>query len=344
MKIALIGLQQAGKRTLFSLLTSRTIPESRKPGESVEGVARIYDPRVDNLAKMFNPKKTVYAENLYVLCPDCTQDSGNIDWLNSARKADLICIVIRDFKSDQVYHPLKTIDPERDINIIESELLLADMQIIEKRLVRINKEKKAGQSAEQKLEEGVLHKCMETLEKSVWLSKLELTAQENTSIKSLDLVTRVPSLKIYNVSENDLNKFNGKPNSVSVSCQIEREIMDIKEPAERIEFAKSMGLELTGLERVNNAAYDAMGLMSFYTTGTDECRAWTIRKGSKAPTAGGKIHTDIERGFIRVEVMKYNDLMAAGSEHAVKEQGKLHTFGKDYVIEDGDICHFLFNV
>lgn len=343
MKIALLGLPQSGKKTLFTLLTGRAVPEGRKPGDVLEGISQIQDDRVDRLAEIFKPEKKVYAENNYMLCPGVIEGTGNAEWMNVARRADLICMVIRAFTDDDVYHPSGSVNPERDRELLEAELLLADMQIIEKRLLKIEKEKRAGQTSDQVLEEHVLKKCMEALEMSKKVSSVELQPHEYAKIRSLELLTAIPVMNIYNVSEDSLQA-ESESGRVQVSCSIEKEIMDIEDAAERDEFMSSLGIETSGLVRVNAAAYDALGLMSFYTVGKDECRAWTIRKGSSAPEAAGKIHTDIQRGFIRVEVIKYDDLIAAGSEHKAKEQGKLQTNGKDYILKDGDICHYLFNV
>jgi len=342
MKIALLGFSQAGKKTLFSLLTGRTLRDM-KPGESVEGIAPIRDERVDRLTEMYSPKKKVYAENAFMLCPDFSGDDGEHRWLSSARKSDLICLVLRAFESENVYHPAGSVDPERDRRDLVAEMLLADMQIAEKRLNRIEKERKAGLSTVQILEEQTLKKCMTGLERENPISNLELERHEMDVLRSLELITVKPVLCVYNVSDNCLSEEYG-PSTVAVSCEIEREIMTIEDQGERREYMEAMGLKSSGLDRVNSAAYDALGLMSFYTTGKDECRAWTIRKGSTAPAAGGKVHSDIERGFIRVEIIKYDDLMDAGSEQEVKHRGKVHLKGKDYVIQDGDICHFLFNV
>jgi ribosome-binding ATPase YchF (GTP1/OBG family) len=308
MKIAILGLGQAGKKTLFTLLTGRSVPPTVKPGEAIEGSAAIKDSRVDALSDFYNPEKTTYAENQFVLCPDIADR-----------------------------------DPERDRATIETELLLADMQLVETRLQRLAKDKKKGQTTEQALEEEVLQRFNTALEEERFLSTVELDPDEEHAIKSLDLVTRTPLLFAYNVSENDIGKDFG-PGVFTISCAIESEIAAIDDEGERTEFMEAMGITEPSLDRINAALYDALGLMSFYTSGEDECRAWTIRKGSSAPMAGGKIHSDIERGFIRVEVMKYDDLMAAGSEQGVKKAGKMQLNGKDYTIEDGDICHFLFNV
>jgi len=343
MKIAILGLAQSGKKTLFSLLTGRTVPDTRKPGEVIEGIASIHDSRVDALSALYKPKKTTYAENQFVLCPDITAGGSSRLWMDPARRCDLLCLLIRSFDSPEVFHPSGSVNPERDRAMIATELILADMQLVETRLQRLAKEKKGSQTAAQLLEEDILKRFNAALEEEQFLSTVQLEPDEEKVIRSLDLVTRTPLICAYNVAEDEIGKDFG-PGVFTISCAIESEIAAIDDEAERQEFMAEMGITQPSLERINTALYDALGLMSFYTAGTDECRAWTIRKGSRAPVAGGKIHSDIERGFIRVEVMKYADLMAAGSEQGVKQAGKMQLHGKDYVIEDGDICHFLFNV
>ena len=343
MKIAILGLAQTGKKTLFTLLTGRPVPDNRKPGEAIEGVAAIHDRRVDALSALYQPKKTTYAENQFVLCPDITDSSTSRLWMDPARRCDLLCLLIRSFDSPEIFHPAGSVDAARDRSMIESELLLADMQLVETRLNRLTKEMKNNPTTEQLLEAGVLQRFNAALEEETFLSSVTLDADEEHAIKSLEFVTRTPLLYAYNVSEDDIGKDFG-PGVFTLSCEIESEIAGIDDAAERQEFMDAMGISEPSLDRINAALYDALGLMSFYTSGEDECRAWTIRKGSSAPVAGGKIHSDIERGFIRVEVMKYDDLMTLGSEQKVKQAGKMQLHGKDYVIADGDICHFLFNV
>jgi GTP-binding protein YchF len=343
MNIALIGLPQAGKRTLFTLLTSRPVPPDRKPGEIAEGIAPIHDPRVDKLAELYKPKSIVYAENHFVLCPDADISGASHAWLTAAAKCDLLCIVLRAFESDNVYHPSGSVDAERDRKNLEDELLLSDLEIVEKRLARIEKESRAGLSPVQKLEQQTLLKCQSVLNEEHCISEANLEPNEIASLLNLNLVTNKPRICLYNVSEDNLSVDTGG-GSLTVSCQIEQEIAEIESPGEQAEYMDALGITSSGLDRVNAKAYDALGLMSFYTVGKDECRAWTIRKGSSAPVAGGKIHTDIQRGFIRVEVIKYDDLIELGSEQTVKQDGKMQTRGKDYTMEDGNICHFLFNV
>ncbi|MGK2905901.1 MAG: DUF933 domain-containing protein [Desulfuromonadales bacterium] len=344
MKIAILGLGQAGKKTLFTLLTGRSVPDTRKPGEVIEGFAIIHDSRVDALSDLYRPKKTTYAENQFVLCPDVTASSSTSRlWMDPARRCDLLCLLIRSFDSPKIFHPSGSVDPKRDRAMIETELILADMQLVETRLARLGKEKKGSQTAAQALEESILHRFNAALEEGKFLSSVKLEPDEDQVIRSLDFVTRTPAIFACNVSEDEIGKDLG-PGVFTISCEIESEIAAIDDAEERQAFMADMGITQSSLDRINAALYDALGLMSFYTSGSDECRAWTIRKGSSAPIAGGKIHSDIERGFIRVEVMKFDDLMAAGSEQAVKQAGKMQLHGRDYIIEDGDICHFLFNV
>lgn len=345
MKIALLGLPQSGKKTLFTLLTGRVVPEHGTEGESLEGVAPIRDPRVDVLSDIAKPDKTKYAENKVVLCPDMTEGTGKREWLDAARRCDLLCLVVRDFASGSVYHPSGSVDASRDRRTLETELLLADLELIEKRLERLAKEKKGGKSAAQVKEEEVLLRCRDAVENEQGVTTLHLNEEDLDAVRSLNLVTLMPILLIRNVDEDRVGSAaEGGENVFLISALIEKEIMEMDDAAERDEYLKAIGLASSGLDRLNAAAYDALGLMSFYTMGKDEVRAWTIRKGTAAPVAGGKIHSDIERGFIRVEVIKYHDLVAAGSEATAKAQGKAHLKGRDYVMEDGDICHFRFNV
>jgi hypothetical protein len=342
MKIALLGFPQAGKRTLFSLLTGRAVPPGMKETDSLDGAAPVRDPRVDAISAMLQPEKTKYAETTFVYCSDIKEGDAKRGWLEPARRCDLLCMVVRAFASTSVYHPKGSVDAARDRSSLQTEILLADFELVEKRLERIVKEKRGGQTPVQIMEEKTLTRCKETLESDKALFGLKFTEQELASIRTLGLLTLKPIIWTYNVDEDAVKEDGMDP--MTVSCRIEQEIMGMEDDAERKAYLKELGLASTGVDRMNRAAYDALGLMSFYTMGKDEVRAWTIKKGSTAPQAAGKIHTDMERGFIRAEVIKYDNLMEAGSEAAVKERGQVETKGKDYVIQDGDICSILFNV
>ena len=345
MKVALLGLEKSGKKTFFTLLTGREVPAGLKEGECIEGIAPIRDPRVDVLAGICKPERKKYAENIVVLCPDIKEGSDKKLWMEPARKSDLLCVVVREFSSSQVYHPSGSVDAGRDMKAAESELVLSDLMLLETRLDRLGKEKRAGQTPKQALEEKALLRIKERLEKEMRPVAVELGQQEQEAVKSLGLLCQKPVLWALNVDEDRLAAEPGDgPNVFRVSCLIERETMGLDSDAERQEYMKSLGLEASGLDRLNQSAYSSLGLMSFYTIGEDEVRAWTVCKGAAAPTAAGKVHTDIERGFIRAEIIKYDDLVAAGSEAAVKAAGKYQVKGRDYVMEDGDICHFRFNV
>ncbi len=343
MRIGIIGLSSSGKRTLFRHLTHRVIPENRKPGESLEGAARIFDPRVERLSEMCKPQRTVYAENHFVLCPDMAGSTGRWEWLEAARRCDLLCIVVRAFDDPTVYHPRGSVDAARDRLDLESELLLADMELVEKRLYKLSKEMKFGKRPEQIAEEKALNRCQEAFDLEKRVDSIDLDAEEKKILQNRGLVTAIPLIWAYNVNEDGANRDFGEQ-AFAVSAKVEEEISQMADPSERHEFLEAMVLRESGLERMNMAAYSALDLMSFYTIGPDEVRAWTIRKGASAPGAGGVIHSDIERGFIRVEVIKYDCLMAAGSEKAAKSAGQMQLKGRDYVMQDGDICHFLFNV
>lgn len=349
MRVALLGLPQSGKRTLFTLLTGRAIPPGHSETEPLEGIAPIKDPRVGVLAELTRPEKTTYAENIVALCPDIKQGSDKREWFDAARRCDLLCVVVRDFTSEDVYHPAGSVNAARDRANLAAEFLITDLILVETRLQRIAKEQRSGQTSAQALEQKALLKCKDALEKEKGVREAGLEPHEMALIRSLDFLTLKPILWVYNVDEARLGsetlRHDGEKDGVFVvSCRIEQEVMSLSDNAERLAFMKDLGLNSLGPDRLNSAAYDAMGLMSFYTIGPDEARAWTIRKGTLAPAAAGKVHTDIERGFIRAEVMKYDDLVALGSEKAVKEAGKAQLKGKDYIVEDGDICHFRFNV
>lgn len=347
MKAAIVGYAQSGKKTLFKLLTNRDVPQGRRDDEAVEGAAAVYDVRVEKLAEICKPQKTRYAETLMVLCPD-VPEGGKGTWMEAARKCELLCVVLRAFTAPDVFHPRGSVDAERDRSDLATEIVFADVDMVDKRLERLAKEKRAGLNPAQQAEEKALLKCQAALAAGKWLKDAGLDENELKTIRTLGLLTLMTVLWVYNVDESGvlaaLDAEKADASAIVVSCKIEREIMAIENREERKAFLGEIGFAQSGLERLNTAAYDTLGLMSFYTAGPDEVRAWTIRKGSTAPVAAGKIHSDIERGFIRAEVIKFDDLVAAGGEAEAKAKGKAQVKGRDYVIEDGDICHFRFSV
>ncbi len=349
MKIAIVGLPQSGKKTLFSLLTQRQVPLHLGSKEIVEGKSKLKDKRVDEIAKICHPQRIVYAETSFLLCPDIDPNNREYSWLSEARLCDLVCLVVRGFESEEVYHPKGNIDVERDIEDLKLELIFADLELAEKRLERLSKDKRVKKlTLNQERELISIEKCKQCLEEEKPLSQLEFFKEDFEAIRSLNFITLKPLLWCVNVGENNIlafeKKYENQDDRFVVSALIEKEIQSIENEEERNSFMLDLGLKESGVNRLNERAYDWLGLMSFYTMGKDEARAWTIKKKTLAPEAGGKIHSDIQRGFIRVEVIKYDDLLKAGSEQSAKTDGKMQVKGKDYVIEDGDICNFLFNI
>lgn len=345
MKIALLGFESSGKKTLFSLLTGNAVPGFLHEGQILEGQAFVRDDRVDKLSALYKPKKTTHATIQFIVCPPVTTGTGYELWLKEARLCDLLCIVVRKFANPEVFHPLGRIDMEADRKTIQTELILADLMLVEKRLDRISKDRrKAANEPTLVVEEKMLERCQVKLEEEKPVSELAFSPEELVIMANLNLVTQKQILWCLNVDEGEASQVPTNKNELIISAKIEKDISEIADAAERETFMTELGLKESGLQKLTLAAYKALGLMSFYTTGEDEVRAWTIRMGTHAPQAGGKVHSDIERGFVRVEIMNCEELLSVGSEHKLKTLGKVHVKGKDYVIQDGDICHFLFAV
>ncbi len=360
MRFALLGPPNSGKKTFFSLLTARAqdVADSpvtihglmklkgvRREGDALVGSAPIQDERLIALSRMFKPERLVFAENAIVLCPDIVPGSSDRKWLEPARRSDLLCVLLRGFEPGGGIRSVGSTEMSRQKSAIESELLLADLEVIENRLNRLEKEIRGARSSALEFEQGALLRIKEKLESEMSLCAPSLDPRDIEPVKSLGLLSAKPVLWAHNVDEKSLGgDSDAEAGAFRVSCRIEQEIMALGNPDEQAAYLRDLGVEESGLDRLNRAAYNALGLISFYTVGDDEVRAWTIRKGSLAPVAAGKVHSDFQRGFIRVEIVKCRDLLEAGSEAAAKAAGKQQTKGKDYVIEDGDVCHFLFNV
>ncbi|NQS75367.1 MAG: redox-regulated ATPase YchF [Peptococcaceae bacterium] len=358
----LIGLPMVGKTTIFNLLTGADAETSNYltgKTETNSRVAVVADPRVDFLSDLYKPRKTIHATILFSDVPGLVQGSslgegvGN-QFLNSIRNVDLLVHIVRAFTNDQVPHVDGAVNPLGDIETINTELLLADMEVVEKRIERIKSGKKIKK--EHVFELVVLEKCLEALENEKSIAQLELDEEEKMVLKNFGFLTEKPILLVINMDEQQYKtrSYPGQEQVVAYAAQrnlpcleicgrIEMEISQLP-PEDRELFMADLDINESGIDRLARAAYDYLGLISFLTVGADEVKAWTIHRDTNARSAAGKIHSDIERGFIRAEVVQYQDLKGLGSMVKVKEKGLSRLEGKDYLVQDGDIINFRFNV
>lgn len=355
MKLGLIGFPQVGKRTLFMLLTGQNV-NGDKGREEIIGLAKVRDARFDRLVHLYGPRKETQALLEVVLLPDLDiQASRNASLLPDLAQVDVICHMVRAFQDETIFHVHGSINPARDILFFIGELQLNDLIFIEKRLERIKKEyPKLKEKKKADAETDLLLRMREHLEGNRFLRSFPFTEEEKKLISGYPLLTRKPLILVLNVGEEDLKH----PERISaltrdfpeedfpwiaVSAKIEQEI-SLLTGEERAEFLRELDIDQPALDQLTLLCFQNLGLISFFTVGSDEVRAWTIPQGSLAPCAGGAIHSDIQRGFIRAEIMKYDDLFELGSEQKIKEAGRFMQKGKDYMVEDGDIINFLFNV
>ncbi|WP_347490516.1 redox-regulated ATPase YchF [Desulfoscipio sp. XC116] len=358
----IVGLPMVGKTTLFNLVTNSGLETSNYLTGKTEinvAMAEVPDARIDFLINLYKPKKNAYAQIQFSDVPGLVRGAsegkgvGN-RFLDGIRNADLLVHVVRAFKDKGVPHVDGDIDPMRDIETVNLELLLADMDLVEKRIRRINEGKKIKK--EQLAELEVLRKCLSALENEVTMHKAELSEAERELLVNYSFLTDKPMILVVNINEEQL-RGGGYPGQEKVrACAAEKDIillevsglieMEISELPEddRREFMEDLGLRQSGIDRLARAAYDTLGLMSFFTVGEDEVKAWTIPVGLNAKSAAGKIHSDLERGFIRAEVVAFDDLHGLGSMNKVKEKGLARLEGKDYMVKDGDILNIRFNV
>jgi len=355
MKLGLVGFPQVGKRTFFRLLTGKEPNSEGKKGNGL-GLAKVGDARFDRLVEIYAPRQETPAYIEFFLLPDLDQQaSRNGEILRGLEQMDVVCHLVRTFQDDTVFHIHGTVDPRRDILLFNEELQLNDLLFIEKRVERLEKEQNKKRDVQKTaMETDLLTRMKDHLEAGLFLRSFSLTETEEKLIASYPLLTRKALIVILNVGEEGLGDQNlaGKLKEdfrdqdfqwIAVSAKIEQELCQL-DAAERQTFLQELQLDQPALDRLTMLCYKTLGLISFFTVGPDEVRAWTNRQGAAAPQAAAVIHSDFERGFIRAEVMKYQDLIKLGSEQKVKEVGKYMQKGRDYVVEDGDIINFLFNV
>jgi ribosome-binding ATPase len=351
MQTGIIGLPQVGKTTLFRILTKAHV-DAKSGQASHVGIAKVPEPRLGELAKLYNPKKITYATVQYVDLAG-VQKERTRESLASLRDVDAIAQVIRVFEDPTVPHSEGSIDPLRDATNLDLELILSDHEQITKRLERVDKDLKKKKDPLLELEKAVLEKCKAHLEAEKPLRELELTAEERKPIGGFLFLSQRPMLYVLNLGDDEaaemdkaiekhkLAALQGRPNTavVAVCGRLEAELAEMEEK-EAVELLASYGLKEPGLNRLIRATYGLMGLISFFTAGEPEVRAWTIRKGSTAVKAAGEIHSDIEKGFIRAEVVRCEDLLAAGSIPAAKEKAQVRLEGKEYLVQEGDVILF----
>ena len=355
MKLGLVGFPQVGKRTFFQLLTGKEPNLEGKKGNGL-GLVKVRDARFDRLVEIYAPRQETPAQIEFLLLPDLDrQASRNDEIFRSLEQVDVICHLVRTFEDNTVFHIHGTVKPRRDILLFNEELQLNDLLFIEKRFEKLEKEQNKKRDIQKTaIETELLVRMKLHLEAGRFLRNFPITEIEGKLIASYPLLTRKAVIIILNIGELEVGdqELVGKLREVfrdqdfqwiAVSAKIEQELCQL-DAAERQIFLEELQLDQPALDRLTMLCYKTLGLVSFFTVGPDEVRAWTNRNGALAPQAAGVIHSDFERGFIRAEVMKYQDLIHLGSEQKVKEVGKYMQKGRDYVVEDGDIINFLFNV
>lgn len=363
LKAGIVGLPNVGKSTIFNAITKNKILAANYPFATIEpnvGVVEVPDDRLIFLNDLYKPKSLVPTtfefNDIAGLVKGASQGEGlGNKFLSHIREVDAIVEVVRCFDDSNIIHVENTIDPIRDITTIEIELVLADLEIVDNRLNKIGKKATMSKDKDIKKEAEVLYKLKDALENDKSIRKIELTEDELKIIKPYNLLTLKPIIYMANVSEDDIATSNDYVKQVEeyaskegskvivVCAKIEEELSDLDDNDKK-ELLEALGLEESGLDKLIKASYSLLGLKTYFTAGADEVRAWTFKDGMKAPECAGIIHTDFEKGFIKAEVMSFDDLKECGNEKLVKEAGKMRLEGKEYFMQDGDICYFRFNV
>ena len=364
LRAALIGFGSSGKTTLFQLMTSarETGRASHGKGETSVGISKVPDPRLDRLTAMYNPKKRVPATVEFTDLAVATGGAKALVDVAAYKNADALVHVLRAFDDPAVAHPSGSVDPARDAQAMEDELMLADLGVAERRLERIEKDLKKARTPELERERDVIEACKSALENGTPLRALDMKGEDLRRLRGFQFLSAKPLLIVINVDEAQLSgggdaatqidhaaesagltAFLSRASTaaVAVCAKIELEIGQL-EPADAAAFLADLGLTQSGLDRVIRASYDLLGYISFFTVGDDECRAWSIPRHTPAQLAASEIHSDIARGFIRAEVVSYDHLIARGSMAACRDHGEVRLEGKEYVVQDGDIINFRF--
>ena len=363
MKLGIIGLPNVGKSSLFNVVTKSNAVVANYPYSTVEsnvGVVAVPDDRIDFLHEMYDSKKTVYATiefcDIAGLAKGASTGEGlGNKFLGHIREAQAMIHVVRCFEDDNVIHVSGKVDPVADVETVNFELIFADLEVLERRVEKTKKSLKGNKDLQKEFD--LLSRIVSHLEDGAPVRSMELGKEEKEFVQSLDLLTTKPVIYVANVSEDEAASADDNPNAVrireialaegadvvTISAKLEAELLELDDE-EREEYIEELGITGSGLDKLIKASYHLLDLLSYLTAGEPEVRAWTIRRGTKAPQAAGKIHGDIERGFIRAETISFDDLKACGDMHSAREKGLVRSEGKDYTVQDGDVIHFLFNV